>query len=154
MTVLLYGGLVLWLGWTVQPFLLIQAFYGASLLEVVNYIEHYGLLRATGPAGRPVRCAPEHSWNSSHRLSNLFLYHLQRHNDHHAHPARRYQALWHFEESPQLHSGYAAMLLLAYFPPLWFRVMDARVLAHYGGDLRRANLQPGRRDAPREQPGP
>ena len=146
MTVLLYGGLVAWLGWIVLPFLLIQAFYGASLLEVVNYIEHYGLLRATGPDGRPVRCAAEHSWNSSHRVSNLFLYHLQRHSDHHAHPARRYQALRHFEQSPQLPSGYAALLLLAYFPPLWFRVMDARVLAHYGGAVVLANLQPSRRD--------
>jgi len=92
----------------------------------------------------PARCAPEHSWNSSHRVSNLFLYHLQCHSDHHAHPARRYQALRHFESSPQLPSGYAALLLLAYLPPLWFRVMDRRVLAHYDGDARRANLQPGR----------
>jgi len=145
MTALFYGGLCLWLGWTVLPFLLIQAFYGASLLEVVNYIEHYGLLRAAGPDGRPVRCAPEHSWNSSHRVSNLFLYHLQRHSDHHAHPARRYQALRHFEQSPQLPSGYAGLLLLAYFPPLWFKLMDGRVLAHYGGDVSRANVQPGYR---------
>ncbi|MDT9000003.1 alkane 1-monooxygenase [Paucibacter sp. APW11] len=148
MSALLFGGLVLWLGWAVLPFLLIQAFYGASLLEVVNYIEHYGLLRPLDAAtGRPVRCAPEHSWNSSHRVSNLFLYQLQRHSDHHAHPGRRYQALRHFSEAPQLPSGYAAMLLLAYLPPLWFRVMDRRVLAHYGGDLRRANLQPNRRQA-------
>lgn len=148
MTVALYAALGLWLGWGVLPFLLIQAFYGASLLEVVNYIEHYGLLRPLDThTGRPVRCAPEHSWNSSHRVSNLFLYQLQRHSDHHAHPGRRYQALRHFKESPQLPSGYAAMLLLAYVPALWFRVMDPRVLQHYGGDVRRANLQPSRREA-------
>ncbi|MGQ3053815.1 MAG: alkane 1-monooxygenase [Roseateles sp.] len=145
MTLTLYGGLVAWLGWGALPFLLAQALYGASLLEVVNYIEHYGLLRATGADGRPVRCAPEHSWNSNHRVSNLFLYHLQRHSDHHAHPARRYQALRHFDSAPQLPSGYAGLLLLAYCPPLWFRLMDRRVLAHYGGDLSRANVQPSRR---------
>jgi alkane 1-monooxygenase len=146
MTVLLYGALVAWLGWVVLPFLLLQAFYGAALLEVVNYIEHYGLLRPNGPDGKPVRCAPEHSWNSNHRVSNLFLYHLQRHSDHHAHPARRYQALRHFDAAPQLPTGYAGLLLLAYFPPLWFAVMDRRVLAHYGGELARANVQPSRRD--------
>jgi alkane 1-monooxygenase len=131
----------------VLPFLLIQAFYGASLLEVVNYIEHYGLLRQRDAEGRYVRCAPEHSWNSNHRVSNLFLYHLQRHSDHHAHPARRYQTLRHFDTAPQLPQGYAALLLVAYFPPLWFRLMDRRVVAHYGGDLRLANLQPARRDS-------
>jgi alkane 1-monooxygenase len=147
MTVLFFGALTLWLGWVVLPFLLIQAFYGASLLEVVNYIEHYGLLRQRDAEGRYVRCAPEHSWNSNHRVSNLFLYHLQRHSDHHAHPARRYQTLRHFDTAPQLPQGYAALLLVAYFPPLWFRLMDRRVVAHYGGDLRLANLQPARRDS-------
>jgi len=147
MTFVLFGGLCLWLGWGALPFLLIQAFYGASLLEVVNYIEHYGLLRELEARGRPVRCAPEHSWNSSHVVSNLFLYQLQRHSDHNAHPGRRYQLLRHFEQSPQLPSGYAAMLLLAYVPPLWFAVMDKRVMAHYGGDVSRANLQPSRRAA-------
>lgn len=147
MTLVLYGGLIAWLGWVVLPFLLLQALYGASLLEVVNYIEHYGLMRAPGADGRPVRCAPEHSWNSNHRVSNLFLYHLQRHSDHHAHPARRYQALRHFDSAPQLPSGYAGLLLVAYCPPLWSRLMDGRVLAHYGGDLSRANVQPSRRAA-------
>ncbi|MFX7866338.1 alkane 1-monooxygenase, partial [Acinetobacter baumannii] len=70
---------------------------------------------------------------------------LQRHSDHHAHPARRYQALRHFEQAPQLPSGYAGLLLVAYVPPLWYRLMDRRVRAHYGGDLTRANVQPGAR---------
>jgi alkane 1-monooxygenase len=146
MTVLLYAGLAAACGAVVLPLLLAQALYGASLLEVVNYIEHYGLLRAPGADGKPERCTPRHSWNSSHIVSNLFLYNLQRHSDHHAHPARRYQALRHFDQSPQLPAGYAAMLLLAYLPPLWFAVMDKRVLAHYGGDATRANLQPSRRE--------
>jgi len=151
MSLLLYGALAAWLGGGALLFLLAQALYGASLLEAVNYVEHYGLLRGLDARGRRQPCAPEHSWNSSHLVSNLFLYHLQRHSDHHAHPARRYQALRHCAEAPQLPSGYAAMLLLAYVPPLWFRVMDPRVLAHYGGALERANLQPGRAAALRRR---
>lgn len=148
MTTVFFGALTVWLGPIVLPFLLLQALYGASLLEVVNYIEHYGLLRQRDPkTGRYERCKPEHSWNSNHIVTNLFLYQLQRHSDHHAHAMRRFQALRHFDESPQLPSGYASMLLLAYFPPLWSAVMDRRVLAHYGGDVSRANLQPSRRPA-------
>ena len=146
MTVALFATLTaLWGPWALG-FLVLQAVYGFSLLEVVNYLEHYGLKRATdpnSPDGKPERCRPEHSWNSNHVASNVFLYHLQRHSDHHAHPARRYQALRHFAEAPQLPNGYAGMVLLAYVPGLWRRVMDKRVLAHYGGDLTRANVQPG-----------
>jgi len=131
----------------VLPFLLLQAFYGASLLEVVNYLEHYGLLRQQGPDGRYERCKPEHSWNSNNIVTNLFLYQLQRHSDHHANPTRRFQALRHFEQSPQLPTGYAALVLIAYFPPLWFRQMDPLVAAHYRGDLTKANLYPPKRAA-------
>ena len=85
--------------------------------------------------GRYERTAPEHSWNSNNVASNVLLYHLQRHSDHHANPIRRYQALRHFEEAPQLPTGYAGMILLAMIPPVWRRVMDHRVLEHYQGDL-------------------
>lgn len=145
MTVIFFGVLTLWLGWLALPFLLLQAFYGASLLEVVNYLEHYGLLRKKGADGRNERCRPEHSWNSNHIVTNLFLYQLQRHSDHHANPTRRFQALRHFDESPQLPSGYASMLMLAYFPPLWFRQMDPLVVKHYKGDLSKANIYPPKR---------
>lgn len=145
MTVVFFGALVLWLGWAALPFLLLQAFYGASLLEVINYIEHYGLLRQKDASGRFVRCAPEHSWNSNHIVTNLVLYQLQRHSDHHAHPTRSFQALRHFEESPQLPSGYASMLIPAYIPFLWFRQMDPLVTKHYRGDLSLANILPAKR---------
>lgn len=147
MTAVFFGALTVWLGPVVLPFLILQAFYGASLLEVVNYIEHYGLLRQKDArTGRYERCKPEHSWNSNHIVTNLFLYQLQRHSDHHAHAMRRFQALRHFDESPQLPSGYASMLLVAYVTPLWRAVMDRRVLAHYGGDVTRANIQPSQRE--------
>ncbi len=75
----------------------------------------------------------------------MLLYHLQRHSDHHAYPLRRYQALRHFEEAPQLPTGYAGMIVLAMIPPLWQRVMDRRLLDHYDGDVTRANINPRRR---------
>lgn len=145
-TVVFFGALTAWLGWIVLPFLLVQAFYGASLLEVVNYLEHYGLKRAKRADGSYERCQPQHSWNSNHVVTNIFLYHLQRHSDHHANPTRSYQALRHFAEAPQLPSGYASMILLAYVPPLWFKIMDPKVVAHYGGDMRLANIKPSRHD--------
>jgi len=147
MTVLFFGGLTLWLGWFVLPLLLVQAFFGAALLEVVNYLEHYGLKRKFNEeTSRYERCTPAHSWNSNNVVTNLFLYQLQRHADHHANPTRRYQSLRHFDESPQLPSGYASMIVLAYIPPLWFRQIDPLVANHYNGDVSQANLHPPKRD--------
>ena len=114
-------------------------------LEVVNYLEHYGLRRAKRDDGRYERTRPEHSWNSNNVASNVLLYHLQRHSDHHANPMRRYQALRHFDEAPQLPTGYAGMILAAVIPPFWRRLMDHRVLEHYGGDASRANVHPRKR---------
>jgi alkane 1-monooxygenase len=142
MSVVLFAGLALAFGAVVLPYLLIQAVIGFSLLEVVNYLEHYGLLRAKREDGRYERTRPEHSWNSNNVASNVLLYHLQRHSDHHANPLRRYQSLRHFDEAPQLPTGYAGMILAATIPPLWRRVMDHRVLEHYEGDLSRMNIHP------------
>ncbi len=129
------------------PFLLVQGAYGASLLEVVNYIEHYGLLRQKNAQGKYERTRPEHSWNSNYQVTNLVLYQLQRHSDHHAYPARSFQALRHFAEAPQLPGGYASMLLPAYMPQLWFEIMDRRVIEHYQGDFSKINFDPERREA-------
>jgi alkane 1-monooxygenase len=139
MTAVLFAALVAVFGPVVIPYLLIQAVVGFSLLEVVNYLEHYGLLRQKRDDGRYERTRPEHSWNSNSVASNVLLYHLQRHSDHHANPIRRYQALRHIADAPQLPTGYAGMILTAVLPPLWRRLMDHRVLAHYGGDITRAN---------------
>ena len=142
MTVVVWGIAISLAGKVVIPFLVIQAAYGASLLEVVNYVEHYGLGRRKLPNGRYERCTPQHSWNSNHVVTNLFLYQLQRHADHHANPTRSYQALRHFDDSPQLPAGYATMILFAYVPPLWYRVMNPRVVAHYGGNMAQSNIKP------------
>ncbi|HZZ97220.1 MAG TPA: alkane 1-monooxygenase [Jatrophihabitantaceae bacterium] len=146
MSVVLWGVLLALFGVGMLPYLAIQAIFGFSLLEAVNYLEHYGLARQRLENGRWERVSPRHSWNNNNVTTNLFLYHLQRHSDHHANPTRRYQALRHYEQSPQLPSGYAAMVLLCYVPPLWRRVMDHRVLAHYGGDVTLANISPRKRD--------
>jgi alkane 1-monooxygenase len=142
MSVVLYAFLILWFGFGVLPWLVGQAIVGFCTLETVNYLEHYGLRRRRMPDGHyePVRAS--HSWNSNTVIANLFLYHLQRHADHHAHPSRRFQALCHADDAPQLPAGYATMVALALFPPLWRRVMDPRVLDHYHGDIRLAALSP------------
>ncbi|WP_225724948.1 MULTISPECIES: alkane 1-monooxygenase [unclassified Nocardia] len=146
MSAVLWAALVAVFGIAVLPYLALQAVVGFSLLEAVNYLEHYGLVRRRTASGRYERPAPVHSWNSDHIVTNIFLYHLQRHSDHHAYPTRRYQTLRSWDGAPNLPSGYASMILLAYFPPLWRRVMDKRVLAHYGGDITRANIDPAKRD--------
>lgn len=151
MSVVLFSACTAVFGWAALLFLLIQAALGASLLEVINYIEHYGLLRQKDESGRYERCQPKHSWNSNHVVTNLLLYQLQRHSDHHANPNRAYQALRHFPESPQLPSGYASMMILAYLTPLWYRVMDPKVIAHHRGDLSKANIQPGREQSLRRR---
>ena len=120
------------LGATAAVFFLVQSWMAFTLLELVNYIEHYGLVRRRQDNGRYERVDHHHSWNAADRLTNYFLIHLQRHSDHHAHPTRRYQALLHYDDSPQLPTGYSGMVLLALVPPLWFALMDPRVRAFYG----------------------
>ncbi|SIR96301.1 alkane 1-monooxygenase [Aquipseudomonas alcaligenes] len=142
----LYGALVAALGWQILPFLLLSAFWGAFQLTSANYLEHYGLLRRKLENGRYEVCQPHHSWNSNHLFSNWALFHLQRHSDHHAHPTRRYQSLRNFPDLPRLPSGYFGMFLLAYVPPLWFRLMNPRLIEAVQGDAARINFQPGLRE--------
>ncbi|MGN2636210.1 alkane 1-monooxygenase [Nocardia takedensis] len=145
MTAVLFGGLIALFGIAVLPWLLLQAVIGFGLLETVNYVEHYGLLRERRPNGLYRRCSPRDSWNSDRLVTNIFLFHLQRHSDHHANPGRRYQTLRTSTQAPQLPAGYAAMIVLAAVPRVWRAVMDKRVLAHYDGDITKANIQPRKR---------
>ncbi len=141
-SILLWGGLTIAFGVEILPFLLIQAVAGIWLLESVNYLEHYGMKRQKLESGRYERVNPSHSWNSNNIGTNVLLYHLQRHSDHHANPTRRYQALRNFKEAPTLPTGYAGMIVLTWLPPVWRKVMDHRVLEHFDGDLELANLHP------------
>ncbi|NDY96393.1 alkane 1-monooxygenase [Wenzhouxiangella limi] len=135
------GGLVAVLGAEALLFLVVHNAVAWWQLTSANYVEHYGLLRGPGRHGGYERCRPQHSWNSNHVVSNLLLFHLERHSDHHAHPQRRYQSLRDFPDLPRLPGGYFGMFVLAYVPALWFRVMDPRLLAlpHVQHDLARVN---------------
>jgi alkane 1-monooxygenase len=131
-------------GWIMLPFLIVHHITGWLQLTFANYVEHYGLMRDKKPNGRYAPTEPHHSWNTNHIASNLMLFHLQRHSDHHANPLRPYQSLRNFEELPRLPSGYPGSYALASIPPLWRWVMDPKVLAWAGGDLTKANVDPSR----------
>ncbi|MEO8458959.1 MAG: alkane 1-monooxygenase [Dokdonella sp.] len=111
-------------------FFVAQGVIAAATLEVINYVEHYGLQRREIAPGRYERVTHLHSWNAPQRYTNWLLFNLQRHSDHHAQPRRRYQALLHHTDSPQLPAGYASMFVLALVPPLWRRIMDPRALTY------------------------
>ncbi|MCB9282594.1 MAG: alkane 1-monooxygenase [Lewinellaceae bacterium] len=106
-----------------------SAVVGFLLLEVVNYIEHYGLRRKLLPSGKYEPVKPIHSWNSDHELGRIFLYELTRHSDHHYKATRKYQVLRHWEESPQLPYGYPTSILLALIPPLWFNMINPLLIS-------------------------
>ena len=145
----LQGALVYAFGWIMVPFLAVHNVWAWYQLTSANYIEHYGLLREKKDNGRYERCQPHHSWNANYIMSNLALFHLERHSDHHANPIRRYQSLRNFEDIPELPNGYYGMYLLAYIPWLWFKVMDHRVLElpHIQGDLSKVNICPSKRES-------
>lgn len=113
--------------WEIPVYFFIQSVLGFSLLELVNYLEHYGMERKKLPSGLYEKVTPIHSWNASHVVSNFLLFQLQRHSDHHAYAFKRYQVLSHYDESPQLPAGYSAMILVALVPPLWFSWMNPRL---------------------------
>ena len=116
-------------GWAGLALFLFQAFIAVTLLELTNYIEHYGLTRKHMGSGKYEHVQPRHSWNASHRVSNWLLINLQRHSDHHYKPSRRFPLLqtWSEADAPQLPLGYPAMTAIALFPPLWRRHMNPRV---------------------------
>jgi len=119
--------ILLLFNWQTMVMYWISAIIGILLLETVNYIEHYGLKRHKSESGMFKKVLPVHSWNSNHSLGRGILFELSRHSDHHFRANRKYQILRHFEESPQMPTGYPGMIVLALFPPLWFYIMNKRV---------------------------
>ena len=111
-------------------FFLIQALVAVLHLEVVNYIEHYGLIRQKLDNGKFEPTRPHHSWNANDHASNLLLINLQKHSDHHARPNKKYQHLQSYDENeaPQLPFGYPLMVLLSLIPQFWMKVMNPKVL--------------------------
>ena len=145
-TLAMYTAFVVAFGWIVLPYLLGGALLSNLMLSSANYIEHYGLMRGKREDGKYERVQPHHSWNANHIVSNVLLYHLQRHSDHHAHAERPYQCLRHFDTSPQLPAGYFTMYLAAWNPPIWFAIMDKRVAAQHSYDLTKAYIKPSKRE--------
>ncbi len=99
-------------------------------LETINYVEHYGLLRKIKSNGKYERVKPHHSWNSNHTIGRITLYELTRHSDHHFISSKKYQVLESIDDSPQLPYGYPTSILISFFPPLWFRIMNPLVEHH------------------------
>lgn len=100
---------------------------GFLLLETINYIEHYGLVRKKTVSGRYERVREIHSWNSNHLLGRILLFELTRHSDHHYRASKKYQLLNHHDASPQLPFGYPTSMVLSFFPPIWFKLMNKRI---------------------------
>ena len=114
-------------GYKAFIFVFVSAIIGFVLLETVNYIEHYGLLRLKTGSGRYERVKQIHSWNSNHVICRIVLYELTRHSDHHYKSSKKYQILDCHDESPQMPFGYPTSMVLSMLPPLWFRIMNKRV---------------------------
>lgn len=121
------AAIMLFFGVTAFIFAILAAIVGFVLLETVNYIEHYGLLRLKTKSGRYERVKEIHSWNSNHVIGRIVLYELTRHSDHHYKSTKKYQVLDCHEESPQMPFGYPTSMVLAMIPPLWFKIMNKRV---------------------------
>jgi len=146
LTVAFYSALTLAFGLIVLPYLLVGALLSNLMLSSANYVEHYGLMRGKRDDGRYERVQPKHSWNANHVVSNVLMFHLQRHSDHHAHAERPYQCLRHFDSAPQLPAGYFTMFMAAWNPPVWFYIMDKRVAEQMDGDLTQAYIKPSARE--------
>jgi alkane 1-monooxygenase len=119
--------------WVAGPlgvlFLALESAVAIAVLEMFNYVAHYGLIRERDAGGRLEPFAPHHSWNSSNVLANPVIFNMGRHSDHHTRPSVPYQTLRYIEEAPELPAGYAGSILLALVPPLWRRIMDPKVQA-------------------------
>lgn len=116
-------------GWVGLLLFLVQAGTAIWQLELVNYVEHYGLTRKHLGDGKYEHVHPRHSWNAAYRASNWLLINLQRHSDHHYKPDRRFPVLQNYgqEAAPQLPYGYPVMTVMAMMPRVWRRVMNPRV---------------------------
>ena len=119
-------------GFTVTIYSIIMSIVSFLFLETINYIEHYGLQRQMKPNGKYERVRPHHSWNSNHTVGRIILYELTRHSDHHFKASKKYQVLESVQDSPQLPYGYPTSILISFFPPLWFRIMNPLVKKYMG----------------------
>lgn len=127
--VAILSGIFAFWGWRGAIFFIGQSAVAVVVLELFNYVAHYGLERRKDADGRVEPMADHHSWNSSNVLVNRLIFNMGRHSWHHRRPAASYQRLRYAAAAPELPAGYAGSILLALAPPLWRRVMDERVRA-------------------------
>jgi alkane 1-monooxygenase len=127
MAVLIFAVIWWFAGVRSVVFFAAESVVAISVLEMFNYVAHYGLIRERNAAGSLEPFAPYHSWNSSNVMANPIIFNMGRHSDHHTRPASPYETLRYIEDSPELPAGYAGSILLALVPPLWRRVMGPRV---------------------------
>lgn len=127
---LLIGGLF---GAAALAFFVLQSAIGILVLEMMNYIGHYGLERRVDAGGRMEPVSERHAWDCDLPFSNLVLISVQKHADHHIHPARAYGALHCAPGSPRLPLSYPLLFLLTLTPCLWRRVIHPRLDAYRAG---------------------
>ncbi|MCH8535107.1 MAG: alkane 1-monooxygenase [Flavobacteriaceae bacterium] len=125
--VIYLSALFICFSWKIALWAMAMGIIGFLLLESINYLEHYGLLRLQKKSGRYVPVKEIHSWNSNHLLGRILLYELTRHSDHHYRANKKYQLLDYHTKSPELPYGYPTSILLALIPPLWFSIMNPRI---------------------------
>jgi len=128
-----------WLGYKAALLQFVIALISSSLLEIINYIEHYGLTRRfISPLGKYENVNISHSWNAPYRVSNYWLFKLLRHSDHHENSLKPYQVLASYDESPCLPQGYSVCVIIATIPSIWFEVMNPLV------EIYRKGLRPSK----------
>jgi alkane 1-monooxygenase len=143
MVVVIIAAMVFWLGWIALPFILLHHFFAWFTLMLNDYLQHYGMLREMLPNGRREPATDMHSWSTDTPLCNLLVLNVQRHAHHHAQPMLPYQQLEDRPAAPRLPTGYFGMMIVALIPPLWFAMMDPRLVAVAGG--RRERIYVGTR---------
>jgi alkane 1-monooxygenase len=118
-------------GWLAFAFFIVQSFIAIIILNITEYLQHYGLLRKEIADGRFEKVTAIHAWASARNEDGLSLFKLDNHADHHIHPSHPYEQLVHLHESPEQPTGYSGMMWLALVPPLWFRVMNKRIISYH-----------------------
>ena len=110
-------------GWGGVIMFLFMAMGGKIMLEGVNYMEHYGLIREEGA---PI--LPKHSWNTNRRISSFFLYNLTRHSSHHENTQLEYWELKSHPNAPEMPLGYLSCVYLVLFTPwIYHRIMAPKL---------------------------
>lgn len=140
MSVIIAAVLALVLGWQALPWILLHHAAAWFTLMLNDYVQHYALMREMLPSGRREPAGPQHSWNTDAPLTNLLVLNVQRHSHHHDAPMLPYQYLKDMPDTPRLPTGYFGMMHVALIPPLWFHLMDPRVVAAAKGRIERINV--------------